>query len=432
MKRGWLLRTHTPLVYVFLYAPIAILVLFSFNRTSQTAVWQGFTLDWYRNLLHDELILASVRNSLVVGVATTVVATVIGTLAALALGRFEFRGKGATQNLLYLPIIIPEIVIGAALVTFFGAARLRLSILTVVIAHVVFSISYVAIVVRARLSGFDRSLEEAALDLGARPVQTLLPRDPAADPAGDRRRRASGLHGLDRRLRHHVLRGRSRRHDPAAPDLLDAEGRGHARGQRRLDASARRDRRADRRRPAAAAAASRAVRGMRSLRIAAAVLVAVAALALPSCAPSGDEPPYPGPGEKKLNVYIWSEYLPQEVIDEFTKRTGIQVRYDLYDSNEPVLAKLQSGVADYDLVVPSDYMVRILSQLKLLRPIEKARLKNLGNLDPRFLDQEFDPGNVYSLPYVWGTTGSATRRAGPPAGSTAGRRSSTPRTPAGS
>jgi len=144
---------------------------------------------------------------------------------------------------------------------------------------------------------------------------------------------------------------------------------------------------------------------VRTLRLAAAVLAAAAALALPSCAPSGDEPPYPGPGEKKLNLYIWSEYLPQSVIDEFTKRTGIQVRYDLYDSNEPVLAKLQSGVADYDLVVPSDYMVRILSQVKLLRPIEKSRLKNLGNLDPRFLNQEFDPGNTYSLPYVWGTTG---------------------------
>jgi spermidine/putrescine-binding protein len=118
-----------------------------------------------------------------------------------------------------------------------------------------------------------------------------------------------------------------------------------------------------------------------------------------------EEPPYPGPGEKKLNLYIWSEYLPKEVIDEFTRRTGIAVSYDLYDSNEPVLEKLQSGVAAYDLVVPSDYMVRILIQLKLLRPLDKARLKNFGNLDPRFLDQEFDPGNGYSIPYVWGTTG---------------------------
>jgi spermidine/putrescine-binding protein len=133
--------------------------------------------------------------------------------------------------------------------------------------------------------------------------------------------------------------------------------------------------------------------------------LALSLATLGGCGRGGDEAPYPGPGERKLNVYIWSEYLPKEVIDDFTKRTGIAVRYDLYDSNEPVLEKLQSGVADYDLVVPSDYMVRILIQLKLLRPLDKARLKNLGNLDPRFLDKEFDPHNGYSLPYLWGTTG---------------------------
>jgi spermidine/putrescine-binding protein len=142
-----------------------------------------------------------------------------------------------------------------------------------------------------------------------------------------------------------------------------------------------------------------------SLRTGAAVALLAAALLASGACRRADEPPYPGPGEKKLNIYIWSEYLPKEVIDEFTRRTGIAVSYDLYDSNEPVLEKLQSGVAAYDLVVPSDYMVRILIQLKLLRPLDKTLLKNLGNLDPRFLNQEFDPGNGYSLPYVWGTTG---------------------------
>ncbi|MGH9316944.1 MAG: ABC transporter substrate-binding protein [Thermoanaerobaculia bacterium] len=148
-----------------------------------------------------------------------------------------------------------------------------------------------------------------------------------------------------------------------------------------------------------------------------ALAAALSAAVLAACGDrGGEEPPFPGPGEKKLNVYIWSEYLPKEVIDEFTKRTGIAVRYDLYDSNEPVLEKLQSGVADYDIVVPSDYMVRILIQLKLLRPLDKARLKNLGNLDPRFLDTSFDPKNAYSVPYVWGTTGfgyNRTKAAGP-------------------
>lgn len=168
-----LLATHSLLVYLFLYVPIVILILYSFNRSKQTAAWEGLTFDWYLRLFHNDLILRAVKNSLIVALITTVVATVIGTLAALALARGSFRGKGATQAALYLPIIIPEIVLGAALVTFFGVVNLRLSIWTVVVAHVVFSVSYVAIVVRARLAGFDRELEEAALDLGATPLETF-------------------------------------------------------------------------------------------------------------------------------------------------------------------------------------------------------------------------------------------------------------------
>lgn len=172
-RRRTLLAAHSVAVYVFLYAPIAILALYSFNRSRLTASWGGFTLDWYRRLLADELILRAVKNSLVVAAITTVVATVAGTMVALALARFRFRGRGATQAALYLPVIVPEVVVGAALLTFYGVARLRLSLATVVLAHVAFCISYVALVVRARLAGFDRSLEEAAADLGAGPWETF-------------------------------------------------------------------------------------------------------------------------------------------------------------------------------------------------------------------------------------------------------------------
>jgi spermidine/putrescine transport system permease protein len=176
VRGGWprrLLAAHTALVYLFLYAPVAILVVFSFNASRQTAFWTGFTLDWYRLLLGNELLFRAVRNSLVVAGAATALAVLLGTPAALALARFSFRGRRATQALLYLPVIIPEVVLGAALVTFFGAVQLRLSLWTVVIAHVVFSVSYVAIVVRARLAGLDPALEEAARDLGAGPFETF-------------------------------------------------------------------------------------------------------------------------------------------------------------------------------------------------------------------------------------------------------------------
>ncbi len=181
MKGNWsrrLLAAHAALVYFFLYAPIAILVVFSFNASRQTAFWTGFTFDWYRRLLGNAALFHAVRNSLLVASAATVLAVLLGTPAALALARHSFRerwfpGRRATQALLYLPVIIPEVVLGAALVTFFGAAGLRLSIATVVIAHVVFSVSYVAIVVRARLAGLDPALEEAARDLGAGSFETF-------------------------------------------------------------------------------------------------------------------------------------------------------------------------------------------------------------------------------------------------------------------
>jgi len=181
VKRGQgigrrLLAAHTALVYAFLYAPIAILVAFSFNASRQTAFWSGFTLDWYRRLLGNAELFHAARNSLVVAASATVIALLLGTPAGLALARStqqDFRGRRATQALLYLPVVIPDVVLGAALVTFFGAVGLHVSIATVVIAHVVFSVSYVSIVVRARLAGLDPALVEAARDLGAGPFETF-------------------------------------------------------------------------------------------------------------------------------------------------------------------------------------------------------------------------------------------------------------------
>jgi spermidine/putrescine-binding protein len=109
--------------------------------------------------------------------------------------------------------------------------------------------------------------------------------------------------------------------------------------------------------------------------------------------------------ERRVNVYIWTNYLPQDVVADFEKQTGIQATVDTYDSNEALLAKLQSGVADYDVVVPSDYMIKVMVPQGLLREIDPAKLPGMKNLDPRFLNQKYDPGNRHSIPYLWGTTG---------------------------
>ena len=162
------------LVYVFLYAPIAVVMFFSFNSAKSTQNWAGFSTRWYRELLRDQTVLDAFYNSLLVGVTATAISTVIGTLTALALSRHDFRGKTFADSAIYAATVMPEIVVGVSLLVFFVAARIGLGITTIVIAHVAFTISFVTIVVRARLAGMDRSIEEAAQDLGASPVTTFM------------------------------------------------------------------------------------------------------------------------------------------------------------------------------------------------------------------------------------------------------------------
>lgn len=162
------------LIYLFLYAPIAIVIFFSFNSAKSTQNFTGFSTKWYGELLRDQTILDAFYNSLLVGVIATAIATVIGTFTALALSRHEFRGKTFADSAIYAATVMPEIVVGVSLLVFFVAAGMGLGITTIVLAHVAFTISFVTIVVRARLSGMDRSIEEAAQDLGASPVQTFL------------------------------------------------------------------------------------------------------------------------------------------------------------------------------------------------------------------------------------------------------------------
>jgi spermidine/putrescine-binding protein len=113
-------------------------------------------------------------------------------------------------------------------------------------------------------------------------------------------------------------------------------------------------------------------------------------------------------GAKKsttLNLYAWSEYVPQQLLDGFSKQYGITVNYDTYSSNEEMLAKLQAGASGYDVIIPSDYTVAIMIKQNMLETIDTSKLKNFGNLDPRFINRDYDPGNKYTIPYQWGTTG---------------------------
>ena len=167
-----LLGAHTMLLYVFLYLPIATVVVLSFNRTGQPTAWGGFSLDWYRSVVHNDAILSAVRNSLIVAVFVTAISTVIGTLLALGLARTT-RSR-TLDSLIFLPAVIPDIVLAIALLSFFSLIRFTLGLQSIVVAHVVFDMVFVSAIVRTRLGYFDRSIEEAAQDLGAGAVGTFL------------------------------------------------------------------------------------------------------------------------------------------------------------------------------------------------------------------------------------------------------------------
>ena len=160
-------------VYAFLHLPILVLVVFSFNDSKFSVDWAGFTLDWYRRLLERPDILRGLKASLIVGGVSTVISAVLGTLIALALARHRFRGRTAFEGFLYVPIVTPEIVVGISLLILFALVKVPLGLTTIAIAHVAFSLSFVVIVVLARLQGMDGTLEEAALILGADEVTTF-------------------------------------------------------------------------------------------------------------------------------------------------------------------------------------------------------------------------------------------------------------------
>ena len=169
----WLGGGWTVLVFAFLYLPIVLLVIFSFNETKSGFHWEGFTLKWYEALFNNRVLLHAFGNSLMIGAASTILATVLGTLGAWMLYRYRFSIHRTLEAFIFVPMIMPEILMGVSLLVLFVILNFHLGYLTVVIAHVTFTFPFVLVGMQARLQGMDPSLEEAAMDLGATPWQAF-------------------------------------------------------------------------------------------------------------------------------------------------------------------------------------------------------------------------------------------------------------------
>lgn len=167
-----MLRLMLGLVFAFLYIPIAVLVALSFNEGGLPTVWSGFSLRWYRSLVHNDEILSAALNTLIVALVSTTIATLLGTLLALGVELRRRRGR-ALEALIFAPMIIPDIVLAIALLSFFSMLDVTMGLHTIVLAHVVFNLAFVCSVVRARLKSFDWSITEASTDLGASALTTF-------------------------------------------------------------------------------------------------------------------------------------------------------------------------------------------------------------------------------------------------------------------
>ncbi|MEP6671140.1 MAG: ABC transporter permease [Chthoniobacter sp.] len=185
---NWLCGGWTALIFIFLYLPILLLIVYSFNKSDLSVVWTGFTFDWYRSLWHNETLTDALKNSLIIAGVTTVLSVLLGTGGAWLLHRYRFPALKTVTTLIFVPMVIPEIIMGVSLLILFSViadplnnwlahfteSEFGLGYATVIIAHTTFCFPFVLVAVQARLTGMDPFLEEAALDLGASPLKAFL------------------------------------------------------------------------------------------------------------------------------------------------------------------------------------------------------------------------------------------------------------------
>ncbi len=392
--QGKFLKTITALCMLFLLLPLLVLMAYSFNASRQVTVWEGFSLKWFALTLQDEELWFAIRNSLVIAGLNALVSTALGTMTALAIGRFAFRGRRWLASLLYIPIVLPEIILGIALLVLFVMLGMPRGFLTVIIGHVTFSFPFVSLLILARVQALDRSQEEASLDLGASPWHTfhhilLPPLFPAL---------LSGfLFAFTMSLDDFVISFFA-----AGPETVTLPLKVYSMVKFGLT-------------PTINVISTLLIlftlvsliainwmqqdgtRKRWGMRLGGAMAIALAILMVVSFI--GEH------RQKKLVIGNWSDYLSPDVVADFEQQTGIRVVLSYYNDNEEMFAKASIGKPGIDLVVPAGYMVDLLRKQNLILPLDFNRIPNYRHIDERFRRLSFDPEGRFSVPYAYGITG---------------------------
>lgn len=396
-------RTKLPNVYLgfllaLMYVPILLVILYSFNESKLSSVWGGFSLKWYAELFRDRDLFQALWNSIVLGVISSCSAAVIGTLGAYGMSKVNFPLKGVVEYVSTLPMMIPEIIMGMVSMVFFSLIGIPFGMGTLVIAHTAFCIPYVFMLVKARLVGMDKSLPEAAQDLGASPVRVFfdvtLPLVAPAIASGH----AAGLRHEHGRRDYQRVRHRRGHQHLAGENLQPTENRGHPGDKRPVHLAfpghfaavrAGRPGGQDAKKTRFWKGRDRTMKKILSMALAALLLVGT----LGGCSTSGGE-------NGQLVLYTWENMFPQEVLDGFTQETGISVTYSNFDTDETMLARLEAAEGgDYDLVIADDYIIETAIQEGLVQELDTSKLENYGSINPVYQGQFYDPENKYTVPY---------------------------------
>ena len=406
-------KLYIALMFIFLYAPIAVLIVLSFNKSKSRAKWGGFTLQWYKELFANQQIMNALYTTLVLALVSALIATIIGTAASIAINSMKRTPRTLMMGITNIPMLNADIVTGISLMLIFVAINYTLGFTSVLIAHITFNIPYVILSVMPKLKQTNKSTYEAALDLGASHMYAfrtvILPDIFPGIMSGfllaftmslddfiiTHFTKGPGINTLSTKIYTEVRKG-IKPEMYALSTLLFISVLTLLLLINRTPSESKENKKAKKK-----VLKKEFNPKLRYLKPAMALL-AVVALIGGSIAGMRSTT-----GTNTLNVYNWGEYIDPEVITMFEKETGIDVVYDEFEMNEEMYSKIETGAVKYDVVCPSDYTIQRMIEADLLAEINYDNVPNIKYIGEDYLKsaESFDPGNKYAVPYTWGTVG---------------------------
>ena len=412
MIKKSLQKLYLALIFIILYAPIVTLMILSFNQSKTRSKWGGFTLKWYKELFQNEQIMSAFYTTLIIAFLSAAAATVIGTAAAIAIQGMKSRWRTLYMGVTNIPMMNAEIVMGVSLMLLFIACRMTLGFGTILIAHITFNIPYVILSVAPKLKQTNRHVYEAALDLGASPLnaffKVVFPDIVPGVLSGfmlaftmslddfviTHFTKGPGIDTLSTKIYTEVRKG-------IKPEIYALSTIMFVTVLVLLILINYSPKEKEETRKKRVKKPSK-VKKVLFRRVIPAVICAVFVFGGFYYAQESNMM-----NSEKVVVYNWGEYLDPEVLTMFEEETGIDVVYEEFETNEILYPKISSGAIAYDVICPSDYMIQRMIENDLLAEINFDNIPNVKNIGKDYIEQsrQFDPENKYSVPYCWGTVG---------------------------